>query len=149
MKNNCILNLLELTYYRSHFSSNIQRSLIFCFRILRLICHVINASLELMPASENLAATNELWPEVQVPPRNACLQRFQALPEGWRPPLTAAEMEAARRSQLRLRERASACVALFAWVCLRSTAPPRPRPLKDEWNTLGQQRLRAEQIRAV
>ena len=32
------------------------------------------------------------------------------------------------------RERGCACVALFAWVCLRSTAPPRRRPLKDEWS---------------
>ena len=58
----------------------------------------------------------------------------QAPPEGWRPPLTAAEMEAARRSRLRFRERGCACVALFAWVCPRATAPPRRRPLKDAWN---------------
>ena len=24
-----------------------------------------------------------------------------------------------------------------SWVCLRSTAPPRPCPLKDEWNLDG------------
>ena len=96
----------------------------------------MEASLELMPtASNNQAAANEPWPEVQAPPPVVC--PMQAPPDGRRPPLTAAELEAAHRSWLRFRERACACVALFARVCLRSTAAPRPPPLQDEWHLDG------------